>query len=75
MKAHEQKKKKKYKITVTKSYWVKKESFNYVEAENVDIAMEQVEKDYENELLSWGSFERRHEGTDWGIEELTDDDE
>ena len=74
MKAQE-KTKKKYKITVTKSYWVKKQSFNYVDAENGDIAMAQVEKDYEDEVLSWDTTERKHEGADWTIGEIVDDDE
>ena len=74
MKAQE-KTKKKYKITVTQHYWVKKESLNYVDAENGDIAMAQVEKDYDDEVLSWDTCERRHEGVDWGIGEIVDDDE
>ena len=66
---------KQYKITVTQHYWVKKESVNYVDAENADIAMDQVEKDYEDEVLDWDTCERRHEGVDWAIGEVASDDE
>ena len=73
MKAQE-KTKKKYKVKVTKTYWTKKISYNVVEGENVDDAMEQVEKDYEDDLLDWEPASTHHEGTDWGVEELIDDD-
>jgi len=66
---------KKYKITVTQNYWVKKQSFNYVEAENADLAMEQVEKDYDDEVLDWDTYEQRHEGTDWAIGEIVASDD
>ena len=62
----------KYKVTVTHSYWVNKVSVNYVEGENIDTAMEQGEKDYEDEVLDFQTVTTDHHGTDWGIETLKD---
>ncbi len=64
---------KKYKITVTQHYWVKKESVNYVDGD-IAVAMKQVEQDYEDEVLSWDTVSKNHEGVDWGIETLGEDE-
>jgi len=65
---------KQYKITVTQHYWVKKESVNFVEGENIDTAMKQVEQGYDEEVLSWDTVSKHHEGVDWAIETLDEDE-
>ena len=41
---------------------------------DIAVAMKQVEKDYEDEVLSWDTVSKNHEGVDWGIETLGEDE-